>query len=308
MVRRILLTAMMALSLAVVASGAPAASAGQSAEVAAADFVFDPETITVAPGTTVIWTNTGNAPHTVTADDNSYDSGRMNSGDVFTQTYDTPGTFGYFCVFHGSPGSGMAATVVVVEVGDLPTPPDEPAAPDEPATPDEPDEPVGLPAVDGDVAILSPADGATITGTDVTITIDVTGTTLVPAAQATRLEDLHVHYLLDVDPAPFLSGDEPIPTGQPNIVHTVNTSQTFNNVSPGEHTVTVILAYSSHQAVQPVVAPSVTFTVVAGGAAPAPSPLPPAPAPNPAPQVPGALPNTGDGPTSPGGIPNGAWW
>src|ERR1700737_3501202 len=69
------------------------------------------------------------------------------------------------------------------------------------------------------VTITSPTNGQTVSGPDVTVTIQVSGTTLVPAASATKLEDMHVHYLLDVDPAPYLDGKTPIPTGNPNIVH-----------------------------------------------------------------------------------------
>ncbi len=118
------------------------------------------------------------------------------------------------------------------------------------------------------VTITSPANGAAVTGPDVTVTIQVTGTTLVPAANATKLEDMHVHYLLDVDPAPYLSGATAIPTGNPNIVHAGALSNTFSGVAPGPHRVTVILGLSDHRAVQPPVAPSVSFTVGAPGQLP----------------------------------------
>src|SRR5579859_1793671 len=123
------------------------------------------------------------------------------------------------------------------------------------------------------VVITSPTNGQTVVGPDVTVSIQVTGTTLVPAASATKLEDMHVHYLLDVDPAPYLSGTTPIPAGNPNIVHGAALSNTFTGVAPGPHKVTVILGLSDHRAVQPPVAPSVSFTVAAAGAA-APATLP----------------------------------
>jgi hypothetical protein len=126
------------------------------------------------------------------------------------------------------------------------------------------------------ITITSPANGATVAGPDVTVSINVSGTTLVPAANATRLEDLHVHYVLDRDTAPLLAGTAPIPMGDPNIVHAGATSNTFAGVAPGSHTITVILGLSNHVAVQPPVAPSVTFTVGGGTA------------------VPGQLPRTGD--------------
>jgi hypothetical protein len=116
------------------------------------------------------------------------------------------------------------------------------------------------------VRITSPANGARVAGPDVTVNIAVTGTTLVPAASAMRLEDLHVHYLLDVDPGQYLAGTTPVAMGDPNQVHTAALSNTFTGVAPGQHRVTVLLGLSSHVATQPPVAPSVTFTVVAAGA------------------------------------------
>jgi hypothetical protein len=136
------------------------------------------------------------------------------------------------------------------------------------------------------ITITSPANGATVPGPDVTVTIQVTGTTLVPAANATRLEDMHVHYLLDVDPTPFLDGTTPIPTGNPAIVHAAALTTTFSGVAPGAHRVTVILGLSDHRAVQPPVAPSVSFTVAAAQAA-----------------VPAQLPKTGDGSTATTSLP-----
>jgi LPXTG-motif cell wall-anchored protein len=113
------------------------------------------------------------------------------------------------------------------------------------------------------IVITAPANGATVAGPNVAVSITVTGTTLVPAANATRLEDLHVHYVLDGDPTTLASGAAPIPAGNPNIVHSAATSNSFTDVAPGPHKVTVILGQSNHVAVQPPVAPSVSFTVAA---------------------------------------------
>jgi hypothetical protein len=135
------------------------------------------------------------------------------------------------------------------------------------------------------VTISSPTNGATVPGPDVTVTVQVSGTTLVPAANATKLEDLHVHYMLDVDPTPYLDGTTAIPAGNPAIVHSAALSNTFSNVAPGPHKVTVILGLSDHHAVQPPVAPSVSFTVAAQAAAP------------------GQLPKTGDGSTATTALP-----
>jgi LPXTG-motif cell wall-anchored protein len=122
------------------------------------------------------------------------------------------------------------------------------------------------------IVITAPSDGARVAGPDVTVTIRVTGTTLVPAADAQKLEDMHVHYLLDVDPAPYLSGATPFPQGNPNIVHSGALSNTFTGVAAGAHKVAVVLGLSNHLAVQPPVDPSVSFTL--GGQVTVPAQLP----------------------------------
>lgn len=119
------------------------------------------------------------------------------------------------------------------------------------------------------ITITAPTSGATVSGPDVTVTIQVTGTTLVPAANATKLEDMHVHYMLDVDATPYLSGTTPVPAGNPNIVHSGALSNTFSSLAPGPHRVTVLLGLSNHHAVQPPVAPSVSFMLGAQASAPA---------------------------------------
>jgi plastocyanin len=75
------------------------------------DFAFEPGTLTVPAGATVTWTNAGSRPHTVTADDGSFDSGRLDPGEQFSQTFDQPGTFAYHCGFHPE----MQGSIVVAE-------------------------------------------------------------------------------------------------------------------------------------------------------------------------------------------------
>lgn len=70
---------------------------------------FTPATMTVAPGTTVTWVNREDATHTVTADDKSFDSGKLDTGKTFTHTFDTAGTYPYHCEIH----YGMTGQVVV---------------------------------------------------------------------------------------------------------------------------------------------------------------------------------------------------
>ena len=95
-------------------SVAPAATA--SASVTIQDFAFGPGSISVAVGSTVTWTNQDSVSHTVTADDGSFDSGRLAQGATFSQTFDTPGTYTYHCAIHPS----MTGTITV-EAGPAPS-------------------------------------------------------------------------------------------------------------------------------------------------------------------------------------------
>ena len=65
------------------------------------NFAFDAQTVTVAPGTTVTWINDDDAPHTVVAADGSgFRSRTLDTGDQFSFTFMSAGTFGYFCSVH----------------------------------------------------------------------------------------------------------------------------------------------------------------------------------------------------------------
>jgi len=56
--------------------------------------------VSVAPGTTVTWTNDGDIAHTVTSQDGLFESGLLQSGQDFQFTFDKPGTYSYFCTPH----------------------------------------------------------------------------------------------------------------------------------------------------------------------------------------------------------------
>ena len=82
----------------------PAApAAGQPVSVAISNFAFAPKTLTVAPGTTVVWKNGDSAAHTVTADNDAFDSGNLDQGATFKFTFTQPGTYAYYCSYHGGP-------------------------------------------------------------------------------------------------------------------------------------------------------------------------------------------------------------
>ncbi len=84
-------------------------AATEPAAVSIVDLTFEPPIIEVDAGTTVTWTNDDGIGHTVTAREGEFDSGVLESGDSFAQTFSEPGTFEYFCAIHPS----MAGTVTV---------------------------------------------------------------------------------------------------------------------------------------------------------------------------------------------------
>jgi len=80
-----------------------------SANVTLEHVAFTPASITVTVGTTVVWSNQDSIAHTVTADDASFDSGRLGGNKSFRQTFATAGTYTYHCTIH----QAMKGVVVV---------------------------------------------------------------------------------------------------------------------------------------------------------------------------------------------------
>jgi plastocyanin len=73
------------------------------------EFAFKPDTITVPVGTTVVWENKDDIPHTVVAVDRTFRSPALDTDDKFRFTFNKEGTFEYFCSLHPN----MTAKVVV---------------------------------------------------------------------------------------------------------------------------------------------------------------------------------------------------
>ena len=88
------------------------------------DLAFEPANLKVEPGTTVTWTNTGVAPHTATAKDSSFDSGTLESGATFEQTFTDPGRYDYLCQIHPD----MTGTIEVTATGPAPAAVVDPSA------------------------------------------------------------------------------------------------------------------------------------------------------------------------------------
>ena len=73
------------------------------------NFAFKPGTVTVPVGTTVLWENKDDIPHTVVSLDGTFRSPALDTDDKFSVTFDKAGTFEYFCSLHPY----MKAKVVV---------------------------------------------------------------------------------------------------------------------------------------------------------------------------------------------------
>jgi plastocyanin len=87
---------------------------------------FDPETVTIAVGDTVKWTNPAFVTHSVTFDPSiatkagdvalpagvaPFDSGSIEEDGTFSHTFTVKGAYKYFCKFHEA--MGMVGTVIV---------------------------------------------------------------------------------------------------------------------------------------------------------------------------------------------------
>lgn len=82
-----------------------------SSAVSIENMSFVPQSVTVAKGTTVTWTNNDSVGHTVTESDGKTGpkSATLGKGETYSFTYDTAGTFAYKCSIHPS----MTGTVIV---------------------------------------------------------------------------------------------------------------------------------------------------------------------------------------------------
>ena len=88
----------------------PAAPTHAAMHVTIQNYAFSPQSITVAPGTTVIWTNEDSVNHVVTSDTGAWpDSDSLATNQTFSHTFTTAGTYPYHCAYHPS----MTARVIV---------------------------------------------------------------------------------------------------------------------------------------------------------------------------------------------------
>jgi plastocyanin len=83
---------------------APMMAATHSAEqqVTIDNFAFDPQVLTISPGTKVTWLNRDDVPHTATSSDSprKFKSPALDTDEKFSHVFSEPGTYPYFCAVH----------------------------------------------------------------------------------------------------------------------------------------------------------------------------------------------------------------
>lgn len=90
-----------------------AQGAAEAPTVGMKDIQFNPQTVTVKPGTKITWNNDDTVAHTVTKDEEFKGKGpqsdTLEPGDTYTFTPTTAGTIPYFCEIHPN----QTGTIVV---------------------------------------------------------------------------------------------------------------------------------------------------------------------------------------------------
>jgi len=89
------------------------------------DLIFSPSSVTIRPGDKVKWT-WGSSGHSTTSGspgmpNGIWDSGIRNQGATFTRTFNSAGTFPYYCTPHGG-CCNMVGMVRVIAPSPTPTP------------------------------------------------------------------------------------------------------------------------------------------------------------------------------------------
>jgi plastocyanin len=92
----------------ILAAGVSTAQAAYADDTPAAttvvidNFSFSPPRLSVAVGTTVVWKNQDDMPHTIVNDakPREFKSSPIDSGEQFSWTFSKAGTYAYFCSLH----------------------------------------------------------------------------------------------------------------------------------------------------------------------------------------------------------------
>lgn len=118
--RRLAVLSLAATALVVPAvGGAPAGAADPprsgKVPVTIGDNYFKPADVTITAGSQIVWKNKGKILHNVKADKGSpFKTKTVPVKGTYKVKFKKPGTYGYYCTFHGAPGSGQHGTITVV--------------------------------------------------------------------------------------------------------------------------------------------------------------------------------------------------
>ncbi len=80
--------------------GSPATSDPTEVHVIISEFAFDPPSVSVTPGSTIVFENKDDSDHTATASDGSFNTGTIARGTSKSVVVDQSGSFAYRCSFH----------------------------------------------------------------------------------------------------------------------------------------------------------------------------------------------------------------
>ena len=126
------------------------------------NLVFSPASVTIHPGDQVKWTWSSSGHSTTSGSPGQpsgiWDSGIHNQGATFTHTFNSAGTFPYYCIPHGG-CCNMVGTVVVVNASPTPMPTSTPRPTSTPAV-----TPTPAPVVTTNPATKVAAFSATLNG------------------------------------------------------------------------------------------------------------------------------------------------
>ena len=224
-------------------TASPAPSAPATASVSILDRSFSPTTVTIAPGGTVSWTNQSGRDHTATG--TGFDSGVLDGGGRFSNTFPSTGTFAYICEIHAE----MRASVTVAAgagAGTAQTTP-PPAAP-------APSDPVATPPAAASPRTQDPAPSGTAT--------------------AVRHNVVLVDYAFRPTSVSARVGDSVVWTNQGQAPHTATATGTFDTGmfrAREQRTTTLRTAgtFTFGCTVHPEMTGVLTVATAAGGPAPA---------------------------------------
>jgi plastocyanin len=99
-VRLVTLAAAVGLVLYVIGPGAGERAKPKTHTVTIEGMRFQPESLTVARGDTVVWVNKDLVPHTVTSEGGNFDSQDIQADKSWRLTVRKTGEYAYICTFH----------------------------------------------------------------------------------------------------------------------------------------------------------------------------------------------------------------